>query len=97
MSLSYYLIVFSLQVLFNIFKVLEIKWTYENRVGPLLVSTVLLNLLSLGSIFYSLDRLMLGDWVVVPFFIGGAALGKWLAIKKLGNVRSRVFRKIFGG
>jgi len=80
-SLVYYLIVFSFQTTFNIFKVLEIKYTYENKLNHLLLNSVYINIVSLGSIFFSLDRLFEGDFFVIPFYIGGSVVGKWIAMK----------------
>lgn len=92
-----YCIVFLFQVLFNIFKVLEIKYTYENKLLPLLMNSVWINLLSIGSVYYSLDRLLEGDLWVILFYVGGSVCGKWLGIKKVDNIRGKIFRFIFGG
>lgn len=81
-----YLIVFIFQILFNIFKVLEIKYTYENKTGQLMLNSVWINVVSLAGMFFSLDRLFVGDWWVIPFYISGSVIGKWIAmtdIKKL--------------
>ena len=37
--MKYYLLVLAFQILFNIFKVLEIKYTYENRLN-LMINTI---------------------------------------------------------
>lgn len=93
-DIYYYLLVFLFQVIFNLFRVLEIKLTYENKVGKLLINTVFINLVSIGSIFFSLERLLIGDWVVVPFYILGSVFGKWVAMTKLENVRFKVFQNL---
>lgn len=92
--LSYYLIVFTFQTTFNIFKVLEIKFTYENKVRALLINSVFINIVSLGSIFFSLDRLFEGDFFVIPFYIGGSVFGKWVAMTKMDNVRFKIFTSL---
>lgn len=95
--MKYYLIVFFFQVLFNIFKVLEIKYTYENRIRQLLINSVWINLVSLASVYFSIDRLLDGDLWVIPFYIVGSVLGKWVAMKNFENIRGDIFRLIFKG
>lgn len=80
--MKYYLVVFIFQVLFNIFKVLEIRFTYENKVNKLLVNSVWINLVSLAAVYYSLDRLFVGDLWVIPFYVMGSVVGKWIAMTK---------------
>jgi hypothetical protein len=94
--MKYYLIVLAFQILFNIFKVMEIKFTYENKLKALLINSVWINLVSLASVYFSLDRLFEGDWLVIPFYIGGSVLGKWIAMTKFENTRSRIFNFLYG-
>jgi hypothetical protein len=61
MNKSYLLILF-FQIMFNIFKVLEIKYTYENKIKALLLNSVWINLMALGSAYYSLDGMFHGDY-----------------------------------
>lgn len=93
--MKYYLIVFFFQVFFNIFKVLEIKYTYENQIRQLLINSVWINLVSLASVYFSIDRLLDGDLWVVPFYILGSVMGKWVAMKNFENIRGNIFRFIF--
>jgi hypothetical protein len=88
----YYLIVFVFQVLFNIFKVLEIRYTYENRLKQLLLNSIWINIVSLAAVYFSLDRLFTGDFLVIPFYIAGSVIGKWIAMTKFENTRFRVFQ-----
>jgi hypothetical protein len=81
--MKYYIIVLVFQILFNIFKVLEIRYTYEKRVKSLLINSIWINLVSLASFYFSLDRLFIGDWYILPFYIGGSVIGKWIAMTKL--------------
>jgi hypothetical protein len=92
----YYLIVFVFQVLFNIFKVMEIKFTFENQLRNLLINSVWINLVSLAAVYFSLDRLFQDDWLVLPFYIGGSVIGKWIAMTKFENTRYRIFRFLYG-
>ena len=91
-----YLLVLLFQILFNIFKVLEIKFTYENELKRLLINSVLINLVSLASVYYSLDRLFQNDWFVIIFYISGSVIGKWIAMTKFENTRFKMFKYIFG-
>jgi hypothetical protein len=93
--MKYYLIIFFFQVFFNIFKVLEIKYTYENQIRQLLINSVWINLVSLASVYFSIDRLLDGDMWVIPFYILGSVLGKWIAMKNFENIRGNIFRFIF--
>lgn len=76
-----YLIVFCSQLTFNIFKVLEIKYTYEKKVKSLLINSVLINLVSLLGVYYSLDALMNDDFLVIIFYLLGSVLGKYIGMK----------------
>lgn len=88
-------IVFLSQTLFNIFKVLEIKYTYQNKIVPLLINSVWLNLVSLVSVYYSIDSLLRGEFFIIVFYILGGLLGKFIGMK-LGNPRNRIWTKVFG-
>lgn len=91
-----YLLVLFFQILFNVFKVLEIRFTFENQLKRLLINSVLINLVSLASVYYSLDRLFQNDWFVIVFYISGSVIGKWIAMTKFENTRFKIFRYIFG-
>ena len=90
--MKYYLTILIFQILFNIFKVMEIKFTYENKIRNLLINSVWINLISLASVYFSLDRLFVGDWLVIPFYIGGSVLGKWVAMTQMENIRHRIYK-----
>ena len=85
-----YFLVFLFQVLFNIFKTMEIRYTYEQKVKALLYNSVWINLVSLASTYFSLERLFAGDWLVVLVYIGGSILGKWMAMTHFENIRHSV-------
>jgi len=86
-----YIAILTFQIMFNIFKVLEIKFTYENQLSRLLLNSVWINLVSLASVYYSLDSLLKGDMWVLPFYIGGSVLGKWIAMTQMDNLESKLF------
>ena len=88
-----YIAVFFFQVLFNVFKTLEIKYTYEHRVKELMLNSVFINLVSLGSIYLSVDNLAKGNWSVLIVYVAGSVAGKWVAMTKLPDYREKI-RKI---
>ena len=90
--MKYYLLVLFFQITFNIFKVLEIKYTYENKLNALMLNSVWINLVSLASVYFSLDRLFEGDWWIIPFYIGGSVVGKWIAMTQTENIRHSMHR-----
>ena len=73
--------VFIFQVLFNIFKVLEIRYTLHNQVRKLLMNSVWINLVMLASTYYSIDALFKGNFIVVIFYIAGSVSGKYIGMK----------------
>ena len=93
--MKYYLLVLVFQIMFNIFKVLEIKYTYENKLSLLLYNSIYINLIALASVYWSLDLLFEGDWLVIPFYVLGSVLGKWIAMRHVENIRYKIF-KLFG-
>jgi hypothetical protein len=93
--MKYYLLVLVFQIMFNIFKVLEIKYTYENKLSLLLYNSIYINLIALASVYWSLDLLFEGDWWVIPFYVSGSVIGKWIAMRHVENIRYKIF-KLFG-
>lgn len=76
-----YLLILIFQILFNIFKVREIQLTYRNKVKGLLWNSVWINLVSLASTVISVDGLFKGDYLILPFYISGSVIGKWVAMR----------------
>lgn len=89
-----YLIIFIFQYLFNLLKVLEIKFSYEERIKPLMIVTALLSGIILASTYFSFTLLLKGDFLVIPLYIIGSLLGKLTAIK-FNNIRAKIFHKLF--
>jgi hypothetical protein len=69
------------QIIFNILKVLEIKYTYQNRIKPLLINSVFINIVSLLSVYYAIDDLLKGNFAIVFFYIVGSVIGKYIGMK----------------
>ena len=87
-----YTLVFVFQFFFNIFKTLEIKYTYEHKVNALLLNSIWINLVSLGSTYFSLERLIAGEWSILIVYIGGSVIGKWVAMTKVEMYKKRIKR-----
>jgi len=75
------LLIFIAQVLFNIFKVLEIRYTLQHNVTRLLFNSVWINLVALASTFYSIDGLLKGNFVIILFYISGSVVGKYIGMQ----------------
>ena len=71
---------------------MEIKYTYENKVKALLINSVYINIVSLGSTYHAIERLSAGDRLVLVFFVAGSIFGKWVAMTKIGHFKRRVQR-----
>jgi hypothetical protein len=76
-----WLTIFCAQVLFNILKVLEIRYTYEENLPKLLFNSIWMALVSLSSMYWSLDELMRGNWAVIPIYVFGNLVGKYIGMK----------------
>jgi hypothetical protein len=74
------LLIFTAQVLFNIFKVLEIRYTLQHNVPRLLFNSVWINLVALASTFFSIDGLLKGNFVIILFYIAGSVVGKYIGM-----------------
>ena len=74
-----YIFIFLLQVTFNIFKSLEIRYTYENRWAPILWVGFVLSVLMILGFYLSIGALLKGDWGVIVVYVGGSVLGKYLS------------------
>jgi len=76
--------------MFNIFKTLEIKYTYEHKVKELMFNSVWINLVSLGSVYFAIDSLLKGNWLVVLVYIAGSVVGKWVAMTKMYKIKNKI-------
>jgi len=88
------IIVLLTQTLYNIFKVLEIKYTYQNKIVALLLNSVWINLVALASTYYTIDDLLKGNFTIIIFYIAGSVLGKYLGMQ-FGNPRNKIWKTLF--
>jgi len=89
-----YLLVYIFQVIFNILKVQEIKLTYENKTGRLMINTILISAVVLASTYYSLNLMLKGDFIVAAVYIFGSVSGKYIAMTKSFNYRNFIWKKL---
>lgn len=87
-----YFAVFVFQLFFNVFKTMEIKYTYENKIKALLMNSIWINLVGLGSTYFSLERLFAHDWIIIVVFIAGSIVGKWFAMTHFENYRQKLYQ-----
>lgn len=71
---------------------MEIKYTYENKVRALLFNSLWINLVSLGSVYFSIDSMFKGEWTVMIAYIIGSVMGKWVAMRHFENYRDKVYK-----
>lgn len=74
-----YILIFILQVAFNICKSLEIRYTYENKLGPILWVGFALSIMMILGFYLSIGALLKGEWIVIVVYVGGSVLGKYLS------------------
>lgn len=77
-----YISVFIFQFIFNILKVLEIKHIANHKLKELLTVTVWLSLIALLTTWFTISQLLVGDWLVVIFYLAGSVAGKWFVMTK---------------
>jgi hypothetical protein len=92
-----YILIFFLQFFFNISKVLEIKYTYENKLNLLMLNTVIINLLTLAATYFSIEYLLRGEFIVILFYITGGVFGKWFALTHFENYRAKILNLFKNG
>lgn len=76
--------------MFNVFKTLEIKYTYEHKVKELMLNSIWINLVSLGSTYFAIDSLFKGNFAVILVYIAGSVVGKWVAMTRIDKIRSKI-------
>ena len=90
--MTVYFLVCFFQILFNIFKTMEIKYTYEQKLKALLFNSVWINLVSLAGTYFSIQRLLAGDWLVILSYVVGSILGKWIAMTQFENAKEAFYK-----
>ncbi len=88
-----YITTFCLQIIFNILKVEEIKYSYENQTLKAVINSILINVTSLTTSYLSIKLMLEGDFKISLIYIIGSAIGKWIATTKLFNYRNFIWKQ----
>jgi hypothetical protein len=80
-----YVLVFITLFAFNILKTLEIRYTYQNKLKPILLNSIGINIVSLLSNYFSINSLLKGDYFIMVIFIVGSLVGKYVAMVYFNN------------
>ena len=80
-----YVLVFITLFAFNILKTLEIRYTYQNKLKPILLNSIGINIVSLLSNYFSINSLLKGDYFIMVVFIVGSLVGKYVAMVYFNN------------
>jgi hypothetical protein len=83
-----YVLVFVTLFAFNILKTLEIRYTYQNKLKPILLNSIGINIVSLLSNYFSINSLLKGDYFVMVIFIVGSLVGKYVAMVYFNNINN---------
>ena len=57
-----------------------------------MLNSVWINLVSLGSIYLSVDNMLKGNWSVLIVYVAGSVTGKWVAMTKLPDYREKIYK-----
>ena len=78
-----YVFIFVLQLIFNILRVEEIKFSYENDTKKLIVNSILMNSLILASTYFSLTLLLQGNWfIIISHHVDSSPVHLFLPLQK---------------
>ena len=80
-TLLIYTVVAVLQIIFSVGKVLDVKWSYDDNLVPLMVLNVILSAAWILSTAWGIEGVMDGDYVMIFVYIASSAVGKYIAIK----------------
>lgn len=91
-----YLLVAILQLAQSVFKVFDIKWSYENQTTKLMILNFLMSGAWILSTGIGVGAVMNGDLIMVSVYITFGGLGKWLAITVFhqNKYRNNLYKKL---
>jgi hypothetical protein len=93
-----YLLIFIFQAIFNVAKVYEIKYAYENQLKGILISSTVLSLLTIMSTYLSIELLLAGDLKVILVYVTGSLTGKYIAyLSEKNNYRAKLYKLLNNG
>ena len=75
------ILLFLFQFSFNILKTLEIQYTYNKQINKSLINSLMINAVSLASLYFSIDALIQGNLYMIASYIFGSLSGKFVSMK----------------
>ena len=74
-------LLFIFQFSINILRTLEIQYTYNKQITKSLINAVMINIISLASLYFSIDALIQGNLYMIASYILGSFTGKFVSMK----------------
>jgi hypothetical protein len=75
------ILLFIFQLSFNILKTFEIKYTFKKEINKLMLNSLMINIISLLSLYFSINALSNGDLYMIISYLLGSLTGKWVSMK----------------
>ena len=91
-----FIMVFTMQGIFNVARVFEVRWSYDIRPVPLACLTFVMSLVWIVSIAFSMQGVIDGNiWMIVAF-VTGSVIGRIGAVTifKEFAIRPQIFAKL---
>ena len=76
-----YFCVILTQLALAVFKVLEIKWVFENDITKSVVLFNIQTMFWIASTAWSVDSFLKGDWITITLFLLSGSIGKIIILK----------------
>lgn len=74
-------LLFIFQFSINILRTLEIQHTYNKQINKSLINTLMINAISLASLYFSIDALVQGNLYAIAAYLTGSISGKFVSMK----------------
>lgn len=75
------ILLFIFQFSINILRTLEIQHTYNKEINKSLINTLMINAISLASLYFSIDALVQGNLYAIAAYLTGSIGGKFVSMK----------------
>ena len=76
-----YISVFVLQIVFSVGKVYDIKYSYDEKLIPVIIVSIVLSSTCMISTLMGIVGIMDGDWFMMFIYLLGGVVGKVIAFK----------------
>lgn len=76
-----YIAVFVLQIIFSVGKVYDIKYSYDEKLIPVIIVSIVLSSTWMISTLMGIVGIMDGDWFMMFIYLLGGVVGKVIAFK----------------